>query len=154
MIALRRILLPTDFSPWSGHATRYACAFAEQFNAELHILHVLEEHVSVVPEFGMGLVVPERLEESRMLAEQALDRVLEPGWANGRQVVKVLRQGTPFVETVQYAREQEIDLIVLTTHGRTGLAHALMGSVAERIVRKSPCPVLTIRPTEHQFVMP
>src|SRR5690606_7416239 len=120
----------------------------------LHVLHVLEEHVSVVPEFGMGLVVPERMEESRALAEQALERVLDPGWTCERGVVRAVRQGTPHIEIVQYAKELDIDLIVITTHGRTGLAHALMGSVAERIVRTAPCPVLTIHPTEHQFVMP
>ena len=63
-------------------------------------------------------------------------------------------EGTPFLEIIRYAREHEIDLIVMGTHGRSGLGHVLIGSVAERVVRKSPCPVLTIRPGGHEFVMP
>ena len=65
-----------------------------------------------------------------------------------------VRTGVPFLEIIRYAKELEIDLIVLGTHGRTGLAHVLLGSVAERVVRKSPCPVLTVHPKGHQFVMP
>ena len=78
----------------------------------------------------------------------------DPAWTRGKSIVRVCRQGTPFLEIVRYAKDREIDLIVLGTHGRGGLAHVLLGSVAERVVRKSPCPVLTVRPTEHQFVMP
>jgi nucleotide-binding universal stress UspA family protein len=92
--------------------------------------------------------------ELKAIAEKALAEIPDPAWAAGKSIVRVCRQGTPFLEIVRYAKEHEMDLIVLGTHGRSGLAHVLMGSVAERVVRKSPCPVLTVRPTEHQFVMP
>ena len=66
----------------------------------------------------------------------------------------IVRTGTPFVEIVRHAKENDVDLIVMGTHGRTGLVHALIGSVAEKVVRKAPCPVLTVRPEGHQFIMP
>ena len=71
----------------------------------------------------------------------------------GLTLTKVLN-GVPFVEIIRYARESEMDLIVMGTHGRTGLGHLLIGSVTERVVRKSPCPVLTVKHPEHEFVMP
>lgn len=69
-------------------------------------------------------------------------------------VVRALVEGSPFVEIIRYAWEQDIDLIVLPTHGQTGLVHVMLGSVVEKVVRKAPCPVLTIRPDGHHFVMP
>lgn len=154
MIKLNRILLPTDFSDYAGAATKYACAFAEQFAAELHLLHVLEVHLSATPAFGMGLVLPKYIEVSRQAAEKAFQEMLDPKWTEKQKVVTALVQGPPFLEIIRYAREKEIDMIIMATHGRSGLAHVLMGSVAEKVVRKAPCPVLTVRPEGHQFVMP
>ncbi|NIP86691.1 MAG: universal stress protein [Planctomycetales bacterium] len=154
MIRLQRILLPTDFSDHAGEALKYACAFTEQFAAELHLLHVLETHPSAAPHFGMGLALAPQVEESRTEVDQALEKLLDPEWATGRQIVRATATGPPFIGIVRYARQQEIDMIVLGTHGRSGLPHVLMGSVAERVVRKAPCPVLTVRPEGHQFVMP
>ena len=156
MIRLSRILLPTDFSPYSAEATKYACAFAEKFDAELHLLHVLETHLSTTPEFAMGLALPTQVKESRDVCEGALATVLDTAWAQARRtkIVRTVVEGVPFVEIVRYGKDRNIDLIVLSTHGRSALAHVLVGSVAERVVRKAPCPVLTIRPEQHQFVMP
>ena len=154
MIQLTRILLPTDFSEFSSEATNYACALAGQFDAELHLLHVLEVHQSATPDFAVGLALPSRIEESREAAERALENVLDVKWEEGREVVKALAEGAPFLEIVRYAKRHEVDLIVMGTHGRSGLVHVLVGSVAEKVVRKAPCPVLTVRPEGHQFVMP
>lgn len=153
-LEMKRILLPTDFSDNSAVATRYACAFAERFNAELHLLHVLEVHLTAVPEFGMGLAIPSSMKESIAAVEKALAGVLDGEWAADKSIVQAVVEGSPFVQIIRYAKEHEIDLIVMGSHGRTGLAHALIGSVAERVVRKSSCPVLTARPGGHQFVMP
>jgi nucleotide-binding universal stress UspA family protein len=155
MIAIKRIFVPTDFSDFSKHALRYACAFAEQFDAELHLVHVLQDIIWYAPE--MGSVTPSLgnyQQELRDSAEQSLAKVLDPEWAAGRSVVRSIREGTPFVEIIRYAKEQDIDLIVMATHGRTGLSHVLLGSVAERVVRKARSPVLTVRHPEHEFVMP
>ncbi len=155
MINLKRILLPTDFSENSGVAVSYACALAEQFGAELHILHVMQDLVTMIPEPGMAFPPPgDYLMELKKSAEENLAKIPDPAWAAGKKIVRVTRQGTPFLEIIRYAKECDSDLIVLGTHGRSGLAHVLMGSVAERVVRKSPCPVLTVRPSTHQFVMP
>jgi nucleotide-binding universal stress UspA family protein len=155
MIRLNRILLPTDFSDHSKQAAKYACAFAEQFGAELHLLHVLQDLVAMVPEPGLAFPPPgDYMQELTASAEKGLAGFLDPQWAAGKNIVRETRQGPPFLEIVRYAKENNIDLIVLGTHGRSGLAHMLLGSVAEKVVRKAPCPVLTVRPEEHEFVMP
>ena len=153
-IQLQKILLPTDFSNFSVIAMNYACELATRFNAELHLLHTLEVHADFTPNFEMGLALPKRFSESKVAAEKALTNVLDPQWSTGRKVIHAVVEGSPKVEIVRYARTQNIDLIVLATHGRTGLTHVIMGSVAESVVRTAPCPVLTVRPEGHQFVMP
>ncbi|NLY00177.1 MAG: universal stress protein [Rhodopirellula sp.] len=152
MIRLARILLPSDFSELSSEATKYACGLAEQFAAELHVLHVQES--LIVPEYGLAIDWTELMQEAKKSADAKIRSILGPEWSEGRAVVTAVVEGTPFVEIIRYAREHAIDLIVMGTHGRSGVAHMLMGSVAEKVVRKSPCPVLTVRPVGHQFVMP
>jgi nucleotide-binding universal stress UspA family protein len=153
-IRLQRILLPTDFSKYSAVATEYACELATRFGAELHLLHSLEVHLSSTPVFGMGLDLPKYIHESRAASEKALADVVDPKSSAGRTLILSIVEGSPKVEIIRYARTHNIDLIVLATHGRTGLAHVIMGSVAETVVRTAPCPVLTVRPEGHQFVMP
>jgi nucleotide-binding universal stress UspA family protein len=151
---IRRILLPTDFSTNSATATKYACEFATRFDAELYLLHTLEVHPAATPEFAMGLALPSHVAESKAAAEKALAGVLDPQWSAGRKVVHAILEGSPKIEIVGYARNRDIDLIILSTHGRSALKHVIMGSVAENVVRTAPCPVLTVRPEGHQFVMP
>jgi universal stress protein A len=153
-IRLQKILLPTDFSDFSATATKYACELATRFDAELHLLHSLETHLSSTPVFGFALDLPRYFQESRAAAERSLAAVLDPKWSTGRTVIHAVVEGSPKVEIISYARKQDIDLIVLSTHGRTGLTHVIMGSVAETVVRTAHCPVLTMRPDGHQFVMP
>jgi len=150
-IRIQKILLPTDFSDYSAAATKYACEFATKFDAELHLLHTLEVSLSSTPGFDMGLALPT---ESLKHAEKFLASVLDPQWSAGRKIVQAVVEGSPKAEIIRYARTHDIDLIVIATHGRTGLSHVLMGSVAESVVRTAPCPVLTVRPEGHRFVMP
>lgn len=155
MIELNRILLPTDFSEYSKPAVDYACALADKFGAELHLVHVLQDLVATVPEPGLAFPPPgDYMKELQTAAEAALQKILDPEWEKGKAVVRETRQGPPFVEIIRYARENDIDLIVMGTHGRSGLAHVLLGSVAEKVVRKAGCPVLTVRPSDHQFAAP
>jgi universal stress protein A len=153
-ISFQKILLPTDFSTQSANATEYACELAAKYDAELHLLHTLETHAASMPTFEMGLALPTYAKESRAAAQKSLAGVLDPQWSAGRKLIQTVVEGSPKTEIVRYARTHNIDLIILSTHGRTGLPHVLMGSVAENVVRTAPCPVLTIRSEGHQFVMP
>ena len=152
MIQLARILLPSDFSELSSAATKYACALAERFDAELHVLHV-HENVAI-PEYSMGIDFDRLAQEAKEAAEAQMEDVFDPTWRQGRTVVKATAEGPPFLEIIRYSKEHDIDLIVMATHGRSGLVHMLIGSVAEKVVRKAPCPVVTVRSKGHQFVMP
>lgn len=153
MIELKRILFSTDFSECGRAAEKYAVALARQFGAELHILHVLADIMTTLPEPGTALALPQNyLGEMKEEAQRALDKIVPD--AGGLRVVRATRMGNAFAEIIRYADENAIDLIVVGTHGRGGLLHMLLGSVAEKVIRRSPCPVLTVRPAGHQFVTP
>jgi nucleotide-binding universal stress UspA family protein len=158
MIVLKRLLVPTDFSEPSAIALHYAKAFAQNFHASLHILHVIEEKTLAYGELISGalppLDLPHILEQIEKGVRDRLDQVLTEAERERFQAELVTVVGSPFLEIVRYAKAQDIDLIVMGTHGRGPVAHLLMGSVAERVVRKAPCPVLTVRHPEHEFVMP
>lgn len=146
MIEIRSILAPTDFSAHSERAVRYACGLAERLGAELHLLHVLSEILPAGPDpLLMPVMPPEYYEENEERARETLGRLLQPDWGSPRSVVTTVRWGSPVEAIVAYAADLKVDMIVIATHGRTGLSHVLLGSVAERIVREAPCPVLTIR---------
>ena len=151
---IQRILLPTDFSDLGEQAKAFAFELTERFDAELHVLHVLEVHLSPMPQFFMGLAPPTKIEESERIVRNSLEELISPSWMEQHSVVLATAKGPPFVEIIRYARANNIDLIVMGTHGRSGLTHALIGSVAERVVRKAPCPVLTVCPKAREFVMP
>ena len=155
MFLWKRSLVPTDFSRSCQTARDYACELAGQFSAELHVLHVLEEQIVTVQPSEFHLLTPMfDLNQLRASTELALNRIPGPARSGEIRVIRATRTGSPFVEIVRYARELDIELIVMGTHGRTGLRHMLLGSVAENVVRKAHCPVLTIRPPGHAFIPP
>lgn len=154
MIMISKILFPTDFSQNANAALAYACGLAEQNNADLHVLHVVNETVYVVPLDGMFSTFDFDVNSLRDAAQKGLDQTIDPAWKKAHRVVPEIRFGAPFREIIRHAKERSIDLIVMSTHGRTGLPHLLIGSVAENVVRKAPCPVLTVHPKDHVFVMP
>jgi nucleotide-binding universal stress UspA family protein len=151
MITLEKILVPTDFSDHAGQAIKYVSELAKRFGSELHLLNVVQPLTTHV---SYGGPIPDVLLHPEQPALDELERLSEPDLEHLSRVERCVRTGPPFLEIVRYAKDQDIDLIVMGTHGRTGLVHALIGSVAEKVVRKSPCPVLTVRPQGHQFVMP
>ncbi len=155
MIDLHRILVPTDFSQHSHNALNYAAAFAEKFGAELYLLHVVQDLALFIPE-AVSVVPPAMppIEQMTAAVREALERVVRENDLGRLTVHCEVREGTPFYEIVQFAKEANIDLVIMGTHGRSGLAHVLLGSVTERVVRKAPCPVLTVRDPEHEFVHP
>jgi nucleotide-binding universal stress UspA family protein len=141
MSPIHVILHPTDFSDRSGHAFRLACALARDYGARLIVLHVAEPPPFV---YGEGVLPPdsESLLQVVHEARAQLNRLSTPD-ANVR-AERQLETGEPASEILRVARDVPADLIVMGTHGRTGLARLLMGSVAEQVVRKSTCPVLTV----------
>lgn len=154
MINLKNILVATDFSEPSNVALNYGRDLARSYSATLHVLHVVENvMVRYSPEVVMASpVLQENLEDS---ARRELDALIT---ADDRRTMTV----TPVVQVspnvaagiVDYAKDNRIDLIVVGTHGRGGVQHLLMGSVAERVVRTAPCPVLTVRERERDFLVP
>ncbi|MBM4039360.1 MAG: phosphomannomutase/phosphoglucomutase [Planctomycetes bacterium] len=153
--AVRKVLFTTDFSPYAEQAMPHAVSLAREHGAELHVLHVIPTPELTVqfdvagPAFDASL-----LAELERGAQEQMARVVPGETRKELTVAFAVRRGVAFVEIVRYAREEGIDLIVLATHGRTGLRHALFGSVAEKVVRKAPCPVLSVRPKGHDFAMP
>jgi len=155
MIALRQVMVPTDFSEASECALKYGRAFAASFGASLHLVHVVEDFVAwswAADTYVAAL--PRIREEVEAEAHERLSQMLTPGDREQLRAQIALLAGSPFIEIVRYAREHEVDLIVMGTHGRGPVAHVLLGSVAEKVVRKAHCPVLTVRHPQHEFVMP
>jgi len=146
VIEIKRILAPTDFSAHSDTAVRFACQIAERFASELHLLHVLSEIIPTGPDpLLMPVMPPQFYKDSEDRANETLASLLHPDWGRPVKVKTAIRWGSPVESIVSYALDERVDMIVIATHGRTGLSHVLLGSVAERIVREAPCPVLTIR---------
>lgn len=150
----RQILWPTDFSTLSFHGARYARGFCETFDARLYVVHV------VAPPLGpdIGVTIPVELppdqgdEELVAGCRESLDDVVRQRFAGLSDVARDVVVGNPWSTICTYAHEHDVDLIVVTTHGRTGLRHVLIGSTAERIVQHAPCPVLVVKNPEKDFV--
>ncbi|MEE8142678.1 MAG: universal stress protein [Planctomycetota bacterium] len=150
---IRKVLFPTDFSATSVSALETAVEFSERFGAQLHPLYVLEDlpNVPVISFEHLPSATPEEFYQvTEKLARERLEKLLlerVPGPVRGSVG---LRRGHPSLEIVLAAETENFDLIVMSTHGRTGLKHALLGSVTEKVVRKAPCPVLTVRASEEE----
>jgi len=150
LMALKSILVPIDFSETSKKALRYALRFAEQFGGKLTLLNVVEPVAT--PDFAYYPLLVES-DKVKKLAEARLESLCsQMSIPRGLLDQTLVRYGTPFAEICDAARTSKTDLIILTTHGHTGLKHVLLGSTAERVVRHAPCPVLTVREKEHEFV--
>lgn len=153
---VKRIVCPVDFSEPSELALAKAVTMAQQSGAELRLITVVQPMTSTL--MGDGTLFTELRPMPAMLTEEAeayLAKLRDKHCAavSGRTTLHVAF-GVPFVEIVRYARESEADLIVMGSHGRTGIEHLLIGSVAERVVRKAPCSVMVVRDAKRRFAMP
>jgi nucleotide-binding universal stress UspA family protein len=153
-----KILAATDFSDDSNYALGFAEELARRFGAEITVLHVDQPLAPVMvselnPGFDFG-PMSRLAEEQRSMALAVLEKTSARLRDAGMKARGILKVGAPFLEIIHTAQAENFDLIVLGTHGHTGLAHVLMGSVAERVVRKAPCPVLTVRHPERKFKHP
>lgn len=156
MITLKNILVATDFSEPSDAALSYGRALAQNFKATLHVVHVVGTLSSLVyGGEGYAVSLPDLQQEVEDAARKQLFDLLVDNDEHPLPTRRVLlTSNAPAVAIVEYAGRERVDLIVTGTHGRGGVAHLVMGSVAERVVRTAPCPVLTVRHPEHEFVVP
>lgn len=151
-IDLNRILVPIDFSEHSKRALKYAIPFAQQFIASIDLIYVVEPTIYPA-DFSFGQAgFPNVEEELRAAGSNELDTLIKKEIAGRVPAKKVIRTGKPFYEIIQYAREAKMDLIIIATHGHTGMEQILFGSTAEKVVRKAPCPVLVVRTGEREFI--
>jgi nucleotide-binding universal stress UspA family protein len=139
MLSIHTILHPTDFSPQSQAAFQVACALARDYVARLVLVHVKPPEMI----YGEGYALPPDPETARKELQEQLDHLLAPDPVIC--VERLLKQGDAAQEILRVANETHPDLVVLGTHGRTGVSRLLMGSVAEAVLRKAPCPVLTVK---------
>ncbi len=145
-LLINNILVPIDFSVHSKNALKYAVPLARQFDAALHLVYVVEPTIYPA-DLGFGQVVlPGVEDELRQKGQEELDELTAKEIGRAVNATAAVRTGTPSQEILAEAEERGVDLIVMATHGHSGVEHMLFGSTAERIVRKSRCPVLTIRP--------
>lgn len=142
------ILVATDFSEPSFEAVRYAVELAKRFDARLHVLHVIREMVFYSPTFGGYM--PSR-DQYAAAATAGLNNAVDADLAGDLEITTEYRFGIPHTEILKCAGELGSPLIVVGTHGRGVLAHAMNGSVAENVVRHASCPVLTIHGNQHEF---
>ena len=154
MIALKNILVATDFSKPSEPALEYGRELARTFGATLHVLHVLEWVPGYIVDAGY-VAFPDLEKEIEDAARKELGDLVtddDRRTLNAKTILRTFR--SPAAAIAEYAKEAGIDLIVVGTHGRSALARVLLGSVAENVVRIAPCPVLTVRSPEHDFLLP
>jgi nucleotide-binding universal stress UspA family protein len=155
MIALKQVLVPTDFSETSEVALKYGASLAETFSSSLHVLHVIPDPYSQPWSVeATGVSIADLLRTWEEDAKKRLDALMPAAERAKAKAELATCVGHPFVEIIRYARDHQIDLIVMGTHGRGPVGHMFLGSVAEKVVRKAPCPVLTVRHPQHEFVRP
>ena len=155
MIKITNVLVATDFGDASATALAYGRELARNFDARLHVLHVVENPTLWVGPETAGVDVMRLQAELEGAAQKQLDRLVNAEDRDQLNAVAVIRTGRNVaLEIANHAKLAGVDVIVMGTHGRSAFNHMLMGSVAEKVVRIAPCPVLTVRHPEHEFIMP
>ena len=151
---LEKILVATDFSDLSAEAVQYARSLAETYNAEMVLVHVIDD-APALAFHTMELTTDIVIEDTTKNAEEHLTQFVKDHDVRAPKGLRLItRRGNPHEEITRLAREERVGLIVMATHGRTGLAHVLLGSVAEKVVQHSDIPVLTIKPVKVQSTTP
>jgi nucleotide-binding universal stress UspA family protein len=151
---IQTILFPTDFSNGARAAMDHAVSLAKDYQARLILLYVIQD-ISIAEWYiPSTLSVTDLVEDMQKSAWKEMEKWSAEVSAGVKEVEKMVVRGVPFVEIIGTAKEKNADLIVIGTHGRTGIDHMLFGSTAEKVVRKAPCPVLTVRITGKEFKMP
>ena len=155
MIKINKVLVATDFSDASKPALAYGREFARMFGAALHVLHVVETSMAWMAPEAVSVDFVRLQAELEARATNTLNRLLDTDDREQLKAVPAVRTGSSTaLEIAAYAKDEGIDLIIMGTHGRGMMGHLLMGNVAEKLVRIAPCPVLTVRHPEHEFIQP
>jgi nucleotide-binding universal stress UspA family protein len=154
MIKIQNILVPTDFSEASDSALVYGRTLARTFNARLHLLHVVDDASYLAGVDGYALSGASVLADVTDVARKQLRTCLTEEDGRDSKTIPAVWTGSPAHAIADYAREEDIDLIVMGSHGRGFISGLLTGRVAEKVVRIAPCPVLTVRKPEREFVVP
>lgn len=142
---IKKVLVPIDFSDYSKSALKYAVNFCKKFDAEIILIYVIEP-VIYPPDFSMGqIAIPSVNAEWDERAKQELEKLAKSDITKDARIKTIIKTGKPFIEVIETAGELDVDLIIIATHGHSGVEHILFGSTAEKVVRKAPCPVLTLR---------
>lgn len=142
---IKKILVPIDFSDYSKNAFRYSIDFCKFFQAEIILIYVIEP-VVYPPDFSMGQIAFPTLDmQMDKRAQEELENLAKTEVASGQKIRTIVKTGKPFIEIIDTAIEEDIDLIIISSHGHSGVQHILFGSTAEKVVRKAPCPVLSVR---------
>lgn len=145
MYDIKKILVPVDFSDYSKIALKHAVNFAQRFNSKLFLIYVIEPMVYPT-DFSIGqIAIPAVENDLTSRAEEELQNLVKNEIAGKLESEVIIKSGKPFMEIIECAAEIDADLIIIATHGHTGVEHLLFGSTAEKVVRKAPCPVLTLR---------
>jgi nucleotide-binding universal stress UspA family protein len=151
---IKTILFPTDFSQGARAAMDHAVSLAQDYKAKLILLYVIQD-ISIAEWYiPSSLSVADLVEDMQKSAWREMDKWGQEAADKVKDAEKMVVRGVPFVEIIRTAKEKDADLIVIGTHGRTGIDHMLFGSTAEKVVRKAPCPVLTVRVAGREFKMP
>jgi nucleotide-binding universal stress UspA family protein len=145
MRAFKSILFATDFSESSDHAFEYAYTVAKCFDAKLLVLHIINELVDLRGFYVPHISIDKLEEEMAESAHKMMEKFIETHAQGYDHLESIVAPGIPYDEILKKAEEESVDMIVMGTHGRTGLDHVLFGSTAEKVVRKSEIPVMTIR---------
>lgn len=152
---IKKILYATDFSDNSKYALTFALSFAKKYEAQLYILHVIQQ-----PSYPLGMYAEvsfDAMDKFTQNISQAVDKEMQTLREKDLEGISnyecMIAHGTPFLEILRIAKEKAVNLIVVGTHGRTGIDHVLFGSTAEKVVRRAPCPVLSVRLPGKEFKM-
>lgn len=145
MEMIKKILVPIDFSDYSKNALKYSLNFARCCNAEVFLIYVVEPLIFPA-DFSMGQIsIPSMDIETAERAKNELETLAKNEFGNNILIHTLVKTGKPFVEINETARELDVDLIIIASHGHTGVEHLLFGGTADKVVRKAPCPVLSLR---------
>jgi nucleotide-binding universal stress UspA family protein len=147
---VERILFPSDFSEGSSHALPYAVDLTKHYNCKLYILHVVHDVAKATDSHIPHISADELYKEITAWAQNEIEKCCLEEIRGLPDVEKMVLKGIPYEEIIKFTEEQKIDMIVMGTYGRKGLERFLFGSTADRVVRRAPCPVMTVRAPEHR----